>query len=95
MSPSKAQSRSARSSAAPVESSEPLMDLRSRGITEVREIQNQVCGLQRFTFTTAVVVGIKTEGWVSSRQKMKFQALALNLAGKPQEGVSLDVKATA
>lgn len=34
------------------------MDLRSRGITEVREIQNQVCGLQRFTFTTAVVVGI-------------------------------------
>ena len=43
----------------------------------------------------AVVAGIKTEGWVSSRQKMKFQALALNLAGKPQEGVSLDVKATA
>jgi hypothetical protein len=41
------------------------------------------------------VAGIKTEGWVSSRQKMKFQALALNLAGKPQEGVSLDVKATA
>jgi uncharacterized protein YfaS (alpha-2-macroglobulin family) len=43
----------------------------------------------------AVVAGIKTEGWVSSRQNMKFQALALNLSGKPQEGVALDVRATA
>ena len=43
----------------------------------------------------AVVAGIKTEGWVSSRQKIKFQALALDLTGKPQEGVSLEVKATA
>ena len=42
-----------------------------------------------------VVAGIKTEGWVSSSQKIKFQALALDLGGKPQEGVALEVKATA
>jgi uncharacterized protein YfaS (alpha-2-macroglobulin family) len=43
----------------------------------------------------AVVAGIKTEGWVSSSQKIKFQALALDLTGKTQEGVALEVKATA
>ena len=43
----------------------------------------------------AVVAGIKTEGWVSSSQKIKFQALALDLTGKPQAGVALEVKATA
>ena len=43
----------------------------------------------------AVVAGIKTEGWVSSNQKIKFQALALDLSGKPQDGVALEVKATA
>jgi len=43
----------------------------------------------------AVVAGIKTEGWVSSSQKIKFQALALDLSGKPQAGVALEVKATA
>ena len=47
----------------------------------------------------AVVAGIKTEGWVSiggaGSQKIKFQALALDLSGKPQEGVALEVKATA
>jgi uncharacterized protein YfaS (alpha-2-macroglobulin family) len=42
-----------------------------------------------------VVAGIKTEGWVSSSQKIKFQALALDLTGKTQEGVALEVKATA
>jgi hypothetical protein len=42
-----------------------------------------------------VVAGIKTEGWVSSSQKIKFQALALDLAGKPQADVPLEVKATA
>jgi hypothetical protein len=42
-----------------------------------------------------VVAGIKTEGWVSSGKTIKFQALALDLAGKPKEGVPLDVKATA
>ena len=41
----------------------------------------------------AVVAGIKTEGWVSSGQKVSFQALALGLAGKPQAGVTLDVRA--
>jgi hypothetical protein len=43
----------------------------------------------------AVVAGIKTEGWVSSTQKIKFQALALDLSGKPQAEVALEVKATA
>ncbi len=43
----------------------------------------------------AVVAGIRTEGWVSASQKIKFQALALGLDGKPQEGVSLEVKAVA
>jgi uncharacterized protein YfaS (alpha-2-macroglobulin family) len=42
-----------------------------------------------------VVAGIKTEGWVSSSQKIKFLALALDLGGKVQEGVQLEVKATA
>jgi uncharacterized protein YfaS (alpha-2-macroglobulin family) len=42
-----------------------------------------------------VVAGIKTEGWVSASQKIRFQALALDLAGKPAAGVSLDVKAVA
>ena len=46
-----------------------------------------------------VVTGIKTEGWVSlsggSSQKIKFQALALDLTGKPQADVALEVKATA
>ena len=42
-----------------------------------------------------VVVGLKTEGWVSSSQKIKFQALALDLAGKPAADVALDVKAVA
>lgn len=43
----------------------------------------------------AVVVGIKTEGWVSASQKIRFQALALDLAGKPRADVALDVKASA
>ncbi|OYU45925.1 MAG: alpha-2-macroglobulin, partial [Burkholderiales bacterium PBB4] len=43
----------------------------------------------------AVVAGVKTEGWVSSGKKIKFQALALDLGGRPQEGVPLEVKATA
>ncbi|MDW5443637.1 MG2 domain-containing protein [Polaromonas sp. SM01] len=43
----------------------------------------------------AVVAGIKTEGWVSSSQKIKFQALALDLSGKAAADVSLDVKAVA
>jgi uncharacterized protein YfaS (alpha-2-macroglobulin family) len=43
----------------------------------------------------SVVAGIKTEGWASSSQMIKFQALALDLAGKPAAGVALDVKAVA
>ncbi len=42
-----------------------------------------------------VVAGIKTEGWVSSSQKIKFQALALDLTGKAAMGVALDVRAVA
>ncbi len=43
----------------------------------------------------AVIAGIKTEGWVSASQKIGFQALALDLAGKPQEGATLNVRAVA
>ncbi len=43
----------------------------------------------------AVVAGIRTEGWASASQKIKFQALALDLAGKPQAGVKLQVQAIA
>ncbi len=42
-----------------------------------------------------VVAGIKTEGWVSASQKIKFQALALDLSGKAQADVPLEVKAVA
>ncbi|GAA6121892.1 MG2 domain-containing protein [Acidovorax sp. FG27] len=43
----------------------------------------------------AVVAGIKTEGWVSAAQKIRFQALALGLEGRAQEGVPMAVKAVA
>lgn len=43
----------------------------------------------------AVVAGLKTEGWVSASQKIRFQALALNLEGKPAEGTALRVTAQA
>ncbi len=43
----------------------------------------------------AVVAGIRTEGWVSASQKIKFQALSLDLSGKAQSGVSMEVHATA
>ena len=43
----------------------------------------------------SVVAGIKTEGWVSSGQKIKFQALALDLNGKAKSGVALQVQAVA
>ncbi len=42
-----------------------------------------------------VVAGIKTEGWVSTGRKLRFQALALDLAGKPREGTTLNVRAIA
>ncbi len=43
----------------------------------------------------SVVAGIKTEGWVSSRQKARFQALALTTDGKVAAGVPLQVQAIA
>ena len=43
----------------------------------------------------AVLTGIKTEGWVSSAQKIRFQALALDLSGKAQTDVALSVRAIA
>ncbi|MDI1272758.1 MG2 domain-containing protein [Polaromonas sp.] len=43
----------------------------------------------------AVVAGIKTEGWVSASQKIRFQALALDLSGKPAADVPLEVRAVA
>ncbi len=56
--------------------------------------------IQTLRHTTAVwpasvVAGIKTEGWVSTSQAIRFQALALDLAGKPAEGVAMEVKAQA
>lgn len=56
--------------------------------------------IQTLRHTTAVwpasvVAGIKTEGWVSASQAIRFQALALDLAGKPAQGVALEVKAQA
>jgi uncharacterized protein YfaS (alpha-2-macroglobulin family) len=49
----------------------------------------------RTVWPAAVLAGIKTEDWLSSGQQIKFQALALDLSGKPQEGVPLEVRATA
>lgn len=43
----------------------------------------------------AVIAGIRTEGWASASQKIKFQALALDLTGKPQADVKLQVQAVA
>lgn len=43
----------------------------------------------------AVMTGIKAESWASVKQKAVFQAVALDLNGKPQAGVKLDVKAVA
>ena len=41
----------------------------------------------------AVVAGIKTEGWVSLRQRARVQALALGLDGRPAPGTALEVRA--
>lgn len=43
----------------------------------------------------AVVAGLRTEGWVSAAQKIRFQAIALNLDGKPAADVPVEVKAVA
>jgi alpha-2-macroglobulin len=44
---------------------------------------------------SAVVLGMRTEGWVSAKRGMKFQALALNTQGEPMAGVKVQVKAFA
>ncbi len=43
----------------------------------------------------AVIAGVKTGGWVSTGSKLKFQALALDLSGKPLADIPLEVKAVA
>ncbi|HEY1229011.1 MAG TPA: alpha-2-macroglobulin family protein, partial [Ramlibacter sp.] len=40
-----------------------------------------------------VVAGLKTDGWASVGQKIRFQALALDLSGKAQADVAVEVKA--
>jgi uncharacterized protein YfaS (alpha-2-macroglobulin family) len=42
-----------------------------------------------------VLAGIKTEGWASTSQKLRFQALALTPDGKPAADVPLQVQAIA
>lgn len=43
----------------------------------------------------AVVAGIRAEGWVSVERKLRFQALALDTAGKAQAGAAVKVEAVA
>jgi len=40
-----------------------------------------------------VIAGLKTEGWASVGQKIRFQALALDLSGKAMADVPVEVKA--
>jgi alpha-2-macroglobulin len=41
---------------------------------------------------SAVVLGVKTGSWASNRGQVKFQALALDTAGKPLKGQSVEVR---
>ena len=41
---------------------------------------------------SAVVLGVKTGSWASSRGRVKFTALALDTAGKPIKGQSVEVR---
>ncbi len=50
---------------------------------------------QHTLWPAAVVAGIQAEGWVSARQKLRFQALALNTDGQAAAGVPLSVQAIA
>jgi uncharacterized protein YfaS (alpha-2-macroglobulin family) len=43
----------------------------------------------------AVVLGVRTDDWVSVRQKVATQVMALDTQGRPQAGVSVHVKAVA
>ncbi len=42
---------------------------------------------------SAVLAGIRTEGWMSVGRKMRLQALALDTQGQPQAGVPVTVRA--
>ncbi len=55
----------------------------------------QTLSSSRTLWPAAVVAGIKTEGWVSSGDKAKFQVLALSPDGKAMAGVPLQVQAIA
>lgn len=44
---------------------------------------------------SAVVLGVKAGSWASSRGKVKFQALALDTAGKPIKGQQVEVRGRA
>lgn len=54
---------------------------------EVQTASNRIA-----LWPSAVVVGVKTGSWASSRGKVKFQALALDTAGKPLKGQSVEVR---
>ena len=57
---------------------------------EIQTVQSR----QR-VWPSAIVAGIKTEGWVSVNKDVRFQALALNTQGQPQAGAKLKVRAIA
>ncbi len=42
-------------------------------------------------WSSSLLLGIKPDGWVSSKEHLKFNMLALDLSGKPVEGVDLKV----
>jgi alpha-2-macroglobulin len=42
---------------------------------------------------SAVVLGVRTDDWVSVRQKLPAQVVALDTRGKPQEGIAVSVRA--
>ena len=49
----------------------------------------------RTLWPAKVIAGIGTERWVSTGRKVQLRALALDLTGKPQAGVAMQVNATA
>ena len=55
----------------------------------------QTLSSTRTLWPAAVVAGIKTEGWVASGSKARFQVLALSPDGKAMAGVPLQVQAIA
>ncbi|MFO1418887.1 MAG: MG2 domain-containing protein [Methylotetracoccus sp.] len=42
-------------------------------------------------WTASVNLGLRTEGWVASREQLRFQVLALDLSGKPAVGQDVHV----